>query len=113
MNSAASPKCGTSFAEIVDLFDAVVGGANADIGFHGAFWRGVTRDQFVALPPYHGVVPVVVGDSKASGIVEALRGTGSFDPATGAIERMPPYGPYMSAEDIATIADWIDGGCPE
>lgn len=110
--SAPAPKA-TGFAAIVALLDAAVGGPDMGLGFHGAFWRGVTRDQFMALPPYQGVVPVVAGDSKASGIVAALRGTGPFDPTTGSIARMPPDGPYMSPEDIATIAGWIDDGCPE
>ena len=105
------PGTDLTFADIVALLDAAVGGAETSVGFHGAFWRHKTRDDFVATPPYRDVTPVVVGDSSRSGLIEALAGNGLF--ATGLIERMPPFGPYMSDADIARIAAWIDAGCPE
>lgn len=89
---------------------------------HGRFWNGSYK-QFVegdvpgvTDPATHKPLKVlVVGNSKQSNVVMALRGTqGSiFDPETGSIGRMPPSGPFMSDEDINRLADWIDRRCPE
>jgi hypothetical protein len=37
----------TTFAEIKVILDRLVNGE--EIRMHGAFWRGTTRDEFVAL----------------------------------------------------------------
>ncbi len=36
------------FLEVQDILDRAIGGKDS-IGSHGTFWRGKTRDQFVAL----------------------------------------------------------------
>ena len=100
----------TGFLDVVALLDHAVGGPASHVGYHGAFWRGVTRDQFVNTPTYRGVKPIIVGDGEASGIIQALRGTGPF---VNIFPRMPPFTPAMSDEDIATITNWIDENCPE
>lgn len=102
-----------SYAEVTEMLDRAVGGSHVPVGFHGPFWRNKTRDEFVNTPPFRGIVPVVVGDSAASGIVAALSGTGPFNASAGGIERMPPFGPYLAEEEISAIAEWIDEGCPE
>ena len=38
----------TRFERVVRILDAAIGGPDVNIAVHGAFWRGVTRDQFVA-----------------------------------------------------------------
>lgn len=101
------------YSDVVAILDALVGGANTPLGFHGPFWRNKTRDEFVGGPAIYGITPIVVGDSAASGIIAALTGTGAFNSSVGGIGRMPPFGPYLSDEDIGAIADWIDAGCPE
>lgn len=101
------------YEDVVALLERAVGGAGVPVGFHGPFWRNRTRDEFVSTPPFRGIMPVVVGDSAASGIIAALSGTGPFNSAAGGIERMPPFGPYLTDQEIAAIADWIDAGCPE
>src|SRR5215218_7458603 len=38
-----------SFREVVDILDAAVDGPGTEVGPpHHAFWRGITRDEFVA-----------------------------------------------------------------
>ena len=44
---------------------------------HGAFWRGKTRDEFVAMNVM-GLPIVSVGDPAASHLVRALRGLAQF-----------------------------------
>lgn len=102
-----------SFADVVSLLDGLVADRAGHLGFHGAFWRGVSRDVFVNTPPIRDIVPIVVGDSANSGIVQALRGEGSFSPENGCLSRMPVDGPFLTREEIDAIARWIDRGCPE
>lgn len=35
------------FEQVITILDNVVGGPASPVSFHGAFWRGVTRDEFV------------------------------------------------------------------
>mgnify|MGYP001228323034 CR=1 FL=1 len=39
---------GLSFRRVCDILDEAIGGPGVSIAVHGAFWRGVTRDEFVA-----------------------------------------------------------------
>lgn len=102
------------FAEIQKLLDDAIG--NAEIGEHGAFWRGITRDQFVAKRVF-GRTVVIPGDGDGSNLVKAFRGEAPFgsDIGTpgGTIKRMPSRMKPVSPEDIARIVDWIDNGCPD
>jgi hypothetical protein len=36
------------FEQVLHILDSAVSGPSAPVGFHGAFWRGLTRNQFVA-----------------------------------------------------------------
>ena len=57
---------------------------------------------------------LVVGDSKSSNIIQALQGTGLFDPNTGSVSADASLGPtYFTSDQIAEIAAWIDNGCPQ
>jgi len=104
----------TAFHDVQSLLDRSIG--PGQIGAHRAFWRGLSRDQFVARSVY-GYPLVTPGDSANSNLVKALRGEVPFgDDFTvpGVImPRMPARLPPMPDEDIATIAGWIDSGCPE
>jgi hypothetical protein len=38
----------TRYERVLQILDTAIGGPGVNIGVHGAFWRGLTRDQFVA-----------------------------------------------------------------
>ncbi|HEX4610707.1 MAG TPA: YCF48-related protein [Urbifossiella sp.] len=108
----------TRFERVIQILDAAVGGPQAGVGFpHGAFWRGITRDQFVAKQ-VQGLALLAVGDGAGSNLVKALKGESPFgqdldDPPPGArFDRMPSGRGPVPAPDIAFIQAWIDDGCP-
>jgi hypothetical protein len=100
------------FADIQQILDHAIG--SADIGAHGAFWRGITRDDFIVKKVF-GRTLIIVGSSAESNLVKALRGEAPFGKDIGTadatVRRMPAGMPALSPEDIQTIADWIDHGC--
>lgn len=106
------------FQRVCEILDEAVGGPDAFVGFHGAGWRGTTRDEFVTLH-FFGKDLVVVGDGAASNLVLALKGQSPFgadlpEPPVGAsISRMPSGRDPVPAESIAFIEQWIDDGCPD
>jgi hypothetical protein len=53
------------------------------------------------------------GNGAQSNIVQALAGTGMFDPNTGSFPQMLYGGPYFSDAQIQELSDWITAGCPE
>src|SRR5262249_58646925 len=97
---------------VVQILDAAIGGPQVNIGVHGAFWRNLTRDQFVAKK-VQGLDLLVVGNGAASNLVKALKGEAPFgadldDPPPGAsFDRMPSGLPPVQAGDIAFIQKWI------
>lgn len=80
---------------------------------HGAFWNTLSYNDFVTGDvPNIGVPILVKSNSSASNLILALRGQAPFDGSQ--FERMPADGPpYLTDEQIAPIAGWIDAGCPE
>src|ERR687896_696338 len=84
----------TRYERAVQILDEAIGGPNVNIGVHGAFWRGLSRDQFVAKKIFNRDL-VVVGNGSASNLVKALKGEAPFgadlpDPPPGAqFSRMP------------------------
>lgn len=107
----------TLLEQVVAILDRAIGGPNVNIPVHGAFWRGQTRDSFVALQ-VRGLDLLVVGNSAASNLIKALKGQAPFgadlDPPPGGarFDRMPAGLDPVAAADIAFIAKWIDDGCP-
>lgn len=107
-----------SYARVLEILDESVGGPQAQIGAHRAFWRGLTRDEFVAKKVF-GKALVVPGDSAKSNLVLALRGEAPFGadllpPPPGAnLSRMPAGMAPVPDESITFITKWIDAGCPE
>ena len=92
---------------------------------HSNFWDtlnykefttgNVPRVNFGPNPPY----PIlVVGNAANSNFVLALQGTGPlFDNNTGEFGQMPanaepPGMPYFTDQQIQSIIDWINKGCP-
>jgi hypothetical protein len=109
-----TPKPDFKYADVQQLLDAAIGGGQ--IGAHHAFWRGLTRDEFVAKKVF-GKIVVVPGQSSESNLVKALSAIVPFGDDVGTpdatIARMPARMDPVAPEDIARIADWIDEGCPE
>ena len=118
----------TSYAQVQQFIDQVLT-QNGEIGGvpgspHGSFWTTLSYDSFVngnvpgvTDPDTGQPMPVMVkGNSGASNIIMALRGTpGSpFDPTNGSIGQMPANGPpFFTDDQIGQIAAWIDAGAPE
>ena len=102
------------FTQVKQILDESVQGGN--FGAHGAFWRGLTRDQFVAHSVF-GQQLLILNDGANSNLVKALKGEppfGSDIGSTGALfRRMPAGRPPVSSVDIQFIEDWIDNGAPE
>jgi hypothetical protein len=102
------------FAQVQQLLDTAIGGGQ--IGAHHAFWRGITRDEFVGKKVF-GKIVVVPGDAAGSNLVKALSAIAPFGEDVGTpdatIARMPARMNPMPAEDIERIAGWINKGCPE
>jgi hypothetical protein len=91
---------------------------------HKNFWKTLSYTEFTTgnvpdvnfgpNPPY----PIlVIGNGAASNFIQALQGIGPlFDNDTGAFGQMPANGlpptrPFFTADQIAPIAAWINGGC--
>ena len=107
------------FEHVIQILDTAIGGPSANIGRHGAFWRGLTRDQFVAKQVFLEDL-LEVGQGAASNLVKALKGEAPFNrnppdpPPDARFRRMPAGGfPPVPAEDISVIEQWIDDGCPD
>jgi len=80
---------------------------------HGAFWTTLKYDDFVnGQVPKLGLPILVKGKSKESNLILALQGAPPFDGTD--FERMPADGPpFFTDDQIASIAAWIDAGCPQ
>lgn len=104
------------YEKVLSILDDAVGGPAAPVGFHGAFWRGLTRDQFVAKKVF-GLALVTVGDGAGSTLVKAFKGELPFGADTGNVDadfnRMPSGMPALLTADIDFIKKWIDEGCLE
>ena len=106
------------FRRVIEILDESVGGPQVGIGAHRTFWRGLTRDEFVAKKVF-GKGLVISGDGANSNLVLALKGQAPFgadlpDATAGAtISRMPAGFSPAPPDSIAFIEQWINDGCPE
>jgi hypothetical protein len=107
----------TSFAQVQAFITQILENNKETVGPpHQDFWNNLSYDQFTTgnVPGVDSVKILVVGNSKSSNIIQALQGTGLFDPNTGQYPQMPALGPtYFTSDQIAEIAAWIDNGCPQ
>ncbi|MDA4106652.1 hypothetical protein [Mycolicibacterium holsaticum] len=103
-----------SFREVVDILDAAVNGPETEVGPpHYAFWRGVTRDEFVATKLL-GRPILVRGDGAHSNLILSLKGEPPFGSGPDAeIPRMPVGFDPIPEDSIRLIERWIDDGCPD
>jgi photosystem II stability/assembly factor-like uncharacterized protein len=100
----------TPYEHVVQILDSAIGGPQANIGAHGAFWRNLTRDQFIALKVFK-LDLLILRSSANSNLIKALKGLAPFD---GSVYPQMPFGfPPVADGDIAFIAQWIDDGCPD
>jgi hypothetical protein len=108
----------TRYDHILAILDQAIGGPAVNIGEHGAFWRDLTRDEFVQKRVIE-IALVAVGNGADSNLVKALKGQSPFGddltvPPAGAIyPRMPADLAPVADIDIAFIEKWINDGCPE
>ena len=109
------------YSRVREILDIAVNGDS--FGAHGAFWRSLSRDQFI--------VKVVRGqpliarrsdgtfDPDESNLIKALEGRAPFGlnnvpPTPGAfLNRMPDGYPPLAQALIDEIRTWIGAGCPE
>src|SRR3954468_2885266 len=67
-----------TFREVVDILDAAVNGPGTEVGPpHHAFWRNITRDEFVHTKVL-GQPIVVLGDGAHSNLILSLKGEPPF-----------------------------------
>ena len=96
------------FQKVIQILDAAVGGPTAPVGFHGAFWRGVSRNDFVTTKIF-GLELIAIGNGAGSNLVKALKGETPFGADTGnpeaSFNRMPSGMAPVSSGDIA-FAVW-------
>jgi hypothetical protein len=103
------------FQGVIKILDEAIGGPGVGIGAHRAFWRDISRDEFVAKEVF-GKALVVLGDAANSNLVHALKGEFPFgsdlpNPPQGATTRRMPAGrPPVPAQSIAAIEQWINDG---
>jgi hypothetical protein len=103
-----------TFREVVDILDEAVGGPETQVGLpHRAFWRGITRDQFVAKKVL-GRPLLVVGDGAHSNLILALKGQPPFgDDPDAEFPRMPVGFDPVGDDTILSVEQWINDGCPD
>lgn len=111
---AVSTFRGVTFRGVVDILDAAVGGPDAEVGPpHHAFWRNVTRDEFVATKLF-GQPILVLGDGAHSHVILSLKGEPPFGTGPDAkFPRMPVGFDPVADDDIRSIEQWIDNGAPD
>lgn len=101
------------YSDVIEQLEVAIN--REQIGAHHAFWRGLTRDQFVEKRVY-GMQLVELGNGNHSNLILAMRGAAPFGEDIGTpdatMPRMPAGRPPMVEENITLISDWIDGGCP-
>jgi hypothetical protein len=104
-----------SCKEVQDFIDKVLtdngllGGV--DFAPHVNFWRTLSYTEFTTgkVPNVKPGTPILIkGNSKDSPLIRVLRGP--YPP----FRRMPGNGPpFFTDDQVASIAGWIDAGCPE
>jgi hypothetical protein len=103
-----------AFREVVNILDAAVSGPETEVGPpHYAFWRKVTRDEFVATKLL-GQPILVLGDGAHSNLILSLKGEPPFGSGPDAeLPRMPVGFNPMPDDSIRLIELWINDGCPD
>lgn len=100
------------YPDIQKILDDAVKGQ--DIGAHGAFWRQLTRDQFVVKKVFG--CPIIFSENgkfigPRSPLVQILKAPIEC-PVGRQRPQMPVGFPPVAPEKVQTISDWIDAQCP-
>lgn len=119
LTAAAAPVPG--YARVQQILDESVNGES--FGAHGAFWRSISRDEFVAKKIFgRSLIQSLTAttfDTDESNLIKALEGRSPFGknmspaPAGAIFNRMPDGYPPLPQEKIDEIRRWIAAGCPE
>jgi hypothetical protein len=114
----------TSFVQVGQFIDHVLT-INNQIGAirrapHQDFWNRMSYHDFTTgnipnvLDQGQPIRILIPGDPDHSNLIDALKGTGIFDPKTGSQDRMPANGPpFFTDAQISEIAQWVRAGCPQ
>lgn len=109
-----------TFSDIVNLLNTLVPVSDPNINDapHGPFWRGTTRDQFVAITTDNWGVPgplVTPGNPQSSNLYLALSGQTPFDgsqlpqmPDTG----LDPNARRATQSELNMVSTWITNNAP-
>ncbi len=102
-----------SYADVQAFFNTFVANNGIDIGGspHGAFWATDYNSFVTGNVPVVGVKILTIGDADHSNLVQILKGPITVDGQN--YDQMPEGGPYMSADMVNVLADWINRGCPQ
>lgn len=106
------------YQRVVEILDESIGGPDSTIAIHGPFWRGLTRDAFVAMDVF-GLPLLEPGRGASSNLVLSLKGESPFGadrpepPPDSQFSLMPAGLPPVPPADVAFVEQWIDDGCPE
>lgn len=101
-----------NYADVKQILEDSIGGGS--IGAHGAFWRSLTRDQFVQSRIFGQQLIVLTSantfDPVNSALMQAIEGRPPFDGSRW--RRMPAGRPPIPPTSIQRIREWIIMGCP-
>jgi hypothetical protein len=96
------------FERVVQILDDSIGCPDVGTAEPRAFWRGLTRDDFVAKRVLNRVV-VVLGDGASSNLSGPSRGTSR----SATISTNAPAEARMPRRTFVSSRKWIDDGCPQ
>jgi hypothetical protein len=103
-----------SYADVQAMLSTFVAASGIDLtgSPHGTFWMG-DYDSFTTgdVPGVPGVKILIKGDAAHSNLVQILKGPITIVGRN--FEQMPAGGPFLPAEMIDALADWINRGCPK
>jgi len=94
-----------NYLKIVQMLEEAVRGFDV-LRAHKSFWRGKTRDKFIAEPVI-GSIPIELGNPESSELVAVLRGT------SGSFSQMPRRRPPIPESRIQYLEHWITQNCPD
>jgi hypothetical protein len=112
-----APQTLASYSYVKKFLDKFVEDNKIDIddADHADFWNTLKYEDFVGgnVPGIAQTVRILVkGDPDNSNLIKILNGPLALPDGTS-IARMPEGGPYMSPDQVASLAGWIHNKCPQ